>query len=69
MTVFLQYIIVIIIVSVALGFTMVVLIRHNEKKTPAASCDDKSNCEGCSGCSIKQEILEKSTKKNLSQSK
>gem|GEM_PF-3545952 len=60
-----QYILVIVIVAGAVGFAIVITLRRNDIKNKSASCNGPSSCEGCTGCSLKQELLEKSSGKGL----
>lgn len=65
MSVIIQYIIVSVIVATALGYSAYKVFRRFRKKTgPSTECPPNA-CEGCDGCSLKQELREKSCPKDL----
>jgi len=61
-----QYILVIIIFAGAAGYGGYLVYRRFSKKRRTNGYDCLSNpCEGCEGCSLKQELREKSCPKDL----
>lgn len=70
MSQFIHYLLVVLVLVAVLGLFMLVSIKHDKKKQGEDDCEDTNHCSTCAeGCTLKKEILEKSAKKHLRQSK
>jgi len=70
MSEFLQYILVILVLLVAIGLFMAVTLRKGKQNASDEDCEESSGCSTCSEeCGLKREILEKSKEKHLQQPK
>jgi hypothetical protein len=70
MSLFVQYLLVILVLLAVVGLFMLVSMKHDKKKQGEEDCEDTNACATCvEGCSLKKEILEKTAHKRLQQSK
>lgn len=71
MSLFVQYLLVILVLLAVVGLFILVSVKHDKGKGGEDCTDNTHSCATCTegGCSLKSELLEKSAGKRLHPSK